>query len=133
MDLSRRTFLIGSLALAGASVVPVDAWAGMPRIVGDGVHDDAPGFNALLAGEPVNVECDGVRFDGEIVWIMDGPQFFVAETIRVPFDRGIDGGTFLIGHDGYAVSSPGNLYLRNGVFVGNGYGGALDMNLSFGI
>lgn len=56
MNLSRRSFLGGALLIVGA----VSAVA-RPRIVGDGIHDDADGLNALIAGDPVNIETSGVR------------------------------------------------------------------------
>ncbi len=57
VDVSRRLFLGGALALVGASVVSGEALASpIPRIVGDGVHDDAPGLRALISRQPVRIE-----------------------------------------------------------------------------
>lgn len=64
MNLSRRSFLGGALALMAVPVVakyvPI-----LPRIVGDGAYDDADGLNALFAGEPVEIVTDVAKvFDG---------------------------------------------------------------------
>lgn len=57
-ELSRRSFLRGLLTVASVSIVPiVVGGASIPRIVGDGIHDDAPGFQASLDGRPF--ECEG--------------------------------------------------------------------------
>ena len=51
--LTRRFFLGGAIALTvAARAIPISA----PRIVGDGVHDDTAGLQALLSNEPY--ECD---------------------------------------------------------------------------
>lgn len=54
--MDRRSFLGGSLALAGSLlVVPVTkvlAANPVPTIWGDGIHDDSPGLQALFDGEP---------------------------------------------------------------------------------
>lgn len=53
MELSRRSFLRGVLAVAGATVAPaLPAIASVPRIVGDGVHDDTAGLQAAFDGKP---------------------------------------------------------------------------------
>lgn|SRR5574343_681600 len=60
IDTSRRSFLRGVLSLGAAAVV-LPKVSFLPVIVGDGIHDDAPGLNALFRGEPVNILADGVR------------------------------------------------------------------------
>jgi hypothetical protein len=71
----RRSFLKGILTLGVISAVPMSRLiVPVPTIWGDGIHDDAPGLNALLRGDRFIVEADGV----------------IAE------DGVIQGGTFLI-------------------------------------
>jgi hypothetical protein len=50
MTLSRRSFLGGVLTLAAVTVAARYQFA-KPRIWADGTHDDAPGLNAMFAGE----------------------------------------------------------------------------------
>ena len=53
MELSRRSFLRGALAVIGATVAPaLPSMADIPRIVGDGIHDDTAGLQAALDGKP---------------------------------------------------------------------------------
>lgn len=66
----RRSFLKGvlSLGLVAALPTPILVLA-RPTIWADGIHDDAPGLNAMLAGEPFDVasEAEGlVAAEGEI-------------------------------------------------------------------
>lgn len=63
MNLGRRSFLRGVLTVAVLSAVePIVRLArSVPRILGDGVHDDAPGLNALFRGHPVDIVGDCAR------------------------------------------------------------------------
>lgn len=65
MDLSRRSFLRGTVAVASAAVImnPADFLAArqIPIICGDGVHDDTAGLQALLDGLPVDIRNDCAR------------------------------------------------------------------------
>jgi hypothetical protein len=71
-DLTRRSFLGGALAVAGASVVPVSAlFATVPRIVGDGIYDDWAGLQAALNGEPFIAD-DMVVRDATTVFLKSG-------------------------------------------------------------
>lgn len=54
--MNRRQFLCWSAAASALAFVdPVKIIAPVPQIWGDGVHDDAPGINALLRGEPCEI------------------------------------------------------------------------------
>jgi hypothetical protein len=55
MNMNRRSFLGGFLTLSVAAVVgiPVEA---APVIVGDGIHDDWAGLQAMLDGKPFRVD-----------------------------------------------------------------------------
>lgn len=69
MDMSRRTFTIGTLATGAAVAVPgaiaalVNA-ASIPQLIGDGVHDDRPAFDALAEGRPVTLG-PGLKVDDD--------------------------------------------------------------------
>ncbi len=73
MELSRRSFLRGLVAVSAAAIVPAlpvhEAW---PRIVGDGVHDDADGLQAAIDGKPFTCAKKLVRRDGYSTIIRDG-------------------------------------------------------------
>jgi len=96
MNLSRRLFLGGAIAVAGASIIPAQA---MPRIVGDGVHDDADGINALIAGRPVSIENTGLALNsGGRIWFNEGGRFLLGKPINLTRDNTlIVGGTFIAG------------------------------------
>lgn len=57
MSVTRRGFLqlLGGAVVAAAAPIPSASSAAIPKylIVGDGVHDDAAGLNALMRGEIV--------------------------------------------------------------------------------
>jgi hypothetical protein len=65
--LHRRSFLKCTAAVgAVAALAPV--LSALPRVVGDGVHNDWPGLQAALDGKPfidvsglVNITCDGEK------------------------------------------------------------------------
>jgi hypothetical protein len=127
MDLSRRHFLGGALAVAGASVVTLPALAdvlrpAIPIIWGDGIHDDAPGLNALCAGEPVDVAEDIARLSQSNgimrIWIGGGRTYRMASPLCIR-DRkeryiNISGATFLLEPEvktGIYLLSCGNIRL----------------------
>jgi len=68
---TRRLFLGGVLSLTGAALLPrIPSY--VPTIFADGVHDDAPGLNALLRRQPVEILMDvAVKAIGphEYVWL----------------------------------------------------------------
>jgi hypothetical protein len=73
-DLSRRSFLRGTLALAGTvALQPAFTLLSVPKIWADGIHDDAPGLNALFARQPVEVVDDAVSIlQGEHISLRNG-------------------------------------------------------------
>lgn len=83
MNLSRRSFLGGALALVAATALPADAFAQGPLIVGDGVHDDTAGLQALLDGQPFRVAGSGYPMqllnDGRAV--ISGGNFAISDTL----------------------------------------------------
>lgn len=72
--MKRRAFLDGVI-----SVEPVEA-DDAPAVVGDGIHDDAAGVEAMFSGQPVCI-------DGETVIVHAGTfrecEFFVSRPIRI--------------------------------------------------
>lgn len=105
VDVSRRLFLGGALAIASASVAPAaDAvLAPLPRIVGDGVHDDHAGLTALFHGEPVNIEGAVVsRIGHSAIQFQAGAIFCVGSPLVLDTDSlFLDGGHFRTS-DGFA-------------------------------
>lgn len=58
--LSRRSFIRGAISLIAVAASSKYTFA-KPRIWGDGVHDDAPGLNAMFAGEDFVTSTDFIR------------------------------------------------------------------------
>lgn len=78
MDLSRRSFLRGVLALSVTPALNIPSFASVPVIRGDGIHDDWAGLQAMLDGEPFRVEGENlVAVDG----IVSGGPFAVSDTL----------------------------------------------------
>ncbi len=84
VDVSRRLFLGGALALAGAKILEQTAAAessGIPTLYGDGVHDDTVALQALFDRKPVRIE-------GQIVadvqeGMLQGGDFVISDTIHI--------------------------------------------------
>lgn len=56
MELSRRNFFGGALALTAVTIIPMADAVAAPMIYGDGIHDDAPGLQALIDGRSFRVK-----------------------------------------------------------------------------
>lgn len=81
-DLSRRSFLRGAMTVAAATIVSVAlADAGIPRIVGDGIHDDTLGLQAALDGKPFIAD-DFVFSSADGVVIENG-HFAISDTLHI--------------------------------------------------
>jgi hypothetical protein len=98
MDISRRSFLRGSLTVAAIAVIqPTIALADVPTIYGDGIHDDASGLQALIDDQPF-------RVDGSVVQasrgVIRGGEFAIGKTLNIRH------GNILIDHCHF-VSLPG--------------------------
>jgi polygalacturonase len=94
MDVSRRSFLGGALALSAAVALPGAAFAAAPTIYGDGIHDDTAGLQAALDGKAFR--CVGeavVRNAGGSIYISGG-SYLLSHTLLVRKDATIYGGHF---------------------------------------
>ena len=107
MELSRRSFLGGTVAIATCSALKLSIPAPFPIIRGDGIYDDTAGLNAFFAREPVIIENELLQHytDDSLAMLVRG-DFRVTRPlyIRKPatiigchFDaREVDGWTFNI-------------------------------------
>ncbi len=106
--ISRRAFLGGAIALTAVTALPADAFADAPTIYGDCEHDDAPGLNALLAGEPFRVVGEGppmrLQSAGGFVEI-DGGRYLMQAPLRISGHTRaiIANATFWSDHTGHHV------------------------------
>lgn len=68
VDVSRRLFLGGALALSAATILSREVVASetVPTLYGDGVHDDTAALQAMLDQRPVIIEGEAVRSEGTI-------------------------------------------------------------------
>lgn len=125
-DLSRRGFfklVAGSAALVSVSGPIGSALLSVETIYCDGVHDDAPGLNALLRGEIVRFVqpelAEGIGWSGDTLH-MNG-SFTVRQPIEIEArerDTFFAGGEYLHEHDGpmlivLSASKPGRIEVRN--------------------
>ena len=84
MEVSRRSFLGGALALVAATQLPGKAFASAPTLYGDGIHDDTAALNALLAGKPFRLAGNGVyAVNREGYIFLSGGMFRISNTIHV--------------------------------------------------
>lgn len=85
MDVSRRSFLGGILALTAVAVAPKVMAEPLPRIVGDGVHDDTAGLQALFDGRPFTADPRyGVQWvEVEDALRLTGGRFRLTETVKI--------------------------------------------------
>lgn len=82
MDVTRRSFLRGALALTAVTIAPaLPVEASVPRIVGDGVHDDWAGLQAAIDGRPF--ECEGLVMQSPKVIEINGGRFSISKTLTV--------------------------------------------------
>lgn len=82
MDLSRRLFLRGALAVTAASFAPVPVASILPRIWGDGVYEDTDGLQAALDGRPFLCEGNMVSGGDYNVAISNG-DFRISRTLHI--------------------------------------------------
>jgi len=80
MNLSRRLFLGGAIALAGATQVA--ALETTPTIYADGIHDDSPGLKAWLEGKAVRIRDGVMAYRGGAFELYD-TELSISETIVI--------------------------------------------------
>lgn len=109
MEVSRRLFLGGALALVAATQLPNVAFASAPVIYGDGYHDDTAGLQAAFDGKPFKVVGKGtyiVRKGGQVM--LNGGTFKLTDTLHVRDTAFISGAHF----DGRAIPKDRKCVLR---------------------
>lgn len=76
MNISRRSFLGGTLLLAATAKLGISA--PLPSLYGDGLHNDTAALKAMIAGDPFIVEGKSiVATNGEL----RGGKYLISETI----------------------------------------------------
>lgn len=106
--MDRRTFLRGLLTVAAVSIAPIDNLSvGLPKIVGDGIHDDTAGILAAINGKPFSADGLVVRGQSAVqfgagTFRMTAPMRFETSAVAV---RGAEVGAtkILADHDGVYV------------------------------
>lgn len=116
MDLTRRSFLRGALAIAAVSVVPIAAQEAstFPVIVGDGVHDDTAGIQAAFDGMPFVCEGHVVTDARTVKFVGRESRYKITSPVTLRRDGvTVDGGYFLCHGDGHIGASGDGLTLKN--------------------
>lgn len=122
MDLSRRGFLCGlagaaAVAVLAVPVVELVARETLPRIVGDGIHDDTAGLQAAIDSKPFIGDVKVIEVDGRRTVLLGNGEYRISKAMELVDvnDLTIDGGT-LVAEGDCAVSLKGicrNLSFRN--------------------
>lgn len=87
MNISRRFFLGGTLAVATAIAVPIELSARLPILHGDGVHDDWKALQAFASGKPFRT-VDG--FVGTVTeGTISGGDYFIGSGKMLEFEPGV--------------------------------------------
>lgn len=95
MTVDRRTFLksagagLGALMIAPGLLSRMTSWNTAPTLYGDGIHDDTPGLQALIDGEPVNVRDPAMRFENGVVYLTRGNYRIATGPIRLSSKTGL--------------------------------------------
>jgi hypothetical protein len=85
MELSRRFFLGGAIALVAVQTFKpsISMASNLPTIWGDGKHDDAHGFNALFAKNPVLFKKDQIGIENHEGVIIYKGLFKIDHTLEI--------------------------------------------------
>lgn len=113
MDLNRRSFLRGVLAVTAVSITPTPLIAAdVPQIVGNGIHDDTAGIQAAIDGQPF--VCEGQLIAGTKEISLGAGTYRVSKTLRVVGRDRIrfTGAHFLVAHSDPFVYFEGSTYCR---------------------
>lgn len=92
INASRRSFLGGLLALTAVTATGIPAFAAIPTLWGDGVHDDTEALNALFSGTPVKVEGENIVASEAV---LKGGVFLISDTIFLRANRSVIDGVVL--------------------------------------
>lgn len=86
MELSRRFFLGGAISLLAANtfVPSLGASGNLPRIWGDGKHDDTSGLGALFRKEPVIFSADRIGVEEHSGITIHNGRFVITQTLHLP-------------------------------------------------
>lgn len=103
MDMSRRGFLRGlagaaAVAVLAVPVVELVAREALPRIVGDGIHDDTAGLQAAVDGRPfISDVVRVIDVDGRRTVLLGEGEFRIGSAVELAnvHDMTIDGGTLV--------------------------------------
>lgn len=86
-NITRRRFLQGVAALAAVVVLPKlplpELGPTVPILYGDGVHDDSPGLQALINGEPVDKRDNASRMLPDGTLYISAGTYLIGETVRL--------------------------------------------------
>lgn len=80
MELSRRGFLTGVIAVGAVAALPALA-SDMPILYGDGVHDDTAALQAFIDGKPVIRDGVVYRCDGDEPVVLHGGIYEISDTL----------------------------------------------------
>ncbi len=83
MEISRRFFLGGAIAVVVAQTFKPALSSNMPTIYGNGRDDDSAGFNALFANEPVIFKRDQLGLESHDGIIIFKGNFKISKTIEI--------------------------------------------------
>ncbi len=117
VDLTRRSFLGGLLAVTAVAIVKPPKFNNYPVLYMDGERDDAPALQAMLDCEPYIVE--GELITGQTKAHISGGEYRIGSTLNINRDSTIiEGATFIGNFDGYMMQSynVNNIYIANCLF-----------------
>jgi hypothetical protein len=105
--MNRRDFLKTMAGAAGVVIAPgivsrAAAWVTVPTIYGDGIHDDAPGLQALIDGKEVR-SLTKTAWRADNVIFMGGGTYLLKDSLRF---KGGDGRLLMTGCTLKSESSP---------------------------
>src|ERR1700679_3512759 len=83
VELSRRFFLGGAIALVAAQTFKPSFASNMPTIHGNWRDDDSAGFNALFSNEPVLFKKEKIAVEGYEGIIIFKGRFKIDKTIEI--------------------------------------------------
>lgn len=88
MDISRRGFLSGSLKVtaAVAAATTFVGFAAVPKLWGDGIHDDTAALNAFFRGEQIEHAGAIVALRSPDGFVFRGGRYLISDTVYMQGD-----------------------------------------------